>query len=338
MGALDKVKDSDESTSDVPRQSRWFGGSSRDLFRDVAKSDTNTASVDTWPQDEAQDLATKRSGSASVRDAPGSGPMDQASDAAPDILSQAARRAADSRESIYSEVKYRVDPTFRDPGGHIDAAYRVALDDGRLAWLKPSAGETDSGRQGIEPGGGARRSMASYEVDRALGLNVTPEIRLIQTVEGDASIQDHAPLAARPVDYYDKQDAQRMAVLDYVTGQTDRHGENYRTCLDGRPAAIDNSLCLSTSNADSIRSDFVVEYFRQPLDSELIRQVRECDTHALGATLNNLGIDEANAQGVLDRIEEVAREGAIMGQMWRGRILDGDGAHGVKWAVEEIDL
>ncbi len=32
MGALDKVKDSDDATSDAPRESRWFGGSSRDLF------------------------------------------------------------------------------------------------------------------------------------------------------------------------------------------------------------------------------------------------------------------------------------------------------------------
>lgn len=334
MGALDKVKDSDDATSDAPRESRWFGGSSRDLFRDVAKSDTNTASVDTWPQDEPQNLATKRSGSASVRDAPGSRLMDQASDAAPhagdvDILSQAARRAADSRESIYSEVEYRIDPTFRDPGGHIDAAYRVALDDGRLAWLKPSAGETDSGRQGIELGGGARRNMASYEVDRALGLNVTPEIRLIQTAEGEASIQDHAPLAARPVDYYDKQDAQRMAVLDYVTGQTDRHDDNYASTIDGRPAAIDNGLAFSTSDADAIHSDFVVAEFRQPLSPTLLEALGDYDRDRLSSRLAALGLPDSSIRDVHDRAKEIVENGAITGEQWRGRILSGDGTHGV---------
>lgn len=239
-------------------------------------------------------------------------------------LLEQASDAMDQRDSLYSDVPYREDSTFIDRGDHIDVAQRVVLDGGQLAWLKPAAGESDSGREGLNAGEGARHNVASFEVDRALGLGVTPETRLVMTTEGEASLQDDAPGIGRAPDQYAPIDRQRMAVLDYVTAQTDRHNENFQTDNLGHPAAIDNGLCLSRVEVDPIRSDFVIGEYGKGLAAEILDGVSACDLDQLVGKLGVLGISKDAVEGVVRRIEEVRREGAITGDAWAGAIVSAD--------------
>lgn len=235
----------------------------------------------------------------------------------------------DAKDDLYSSVEYRLDPTYHDEGGHIDQAQRVILKDGELAWLKPSYGET-SAREGIEPGTGVRRSLASFEIDKALGLGVVPDVRLLRNELGEASLQDHAPRPGLLLSQYDSVDVERMAVLDYVTGQTDRHDENYATTKDGRPAAIDNGLCLSVSQADSIRSSFVSACFGKDLSPQVVERLRMTDRGALTVELCRMGIGESVVHGAIARLDEIVKEGRISGSAWLGHIYSGDRRNMVK--------
>ena len=235
----------------------------------------------------------------------------------------------DAKDDLYSSVEFRLDPTYHDEGGHIDQAQRVILKDGSLSWLKPSYGET-AAREGIEAGSGVLRSLSTFEIDRALGLGVVPEVRLVRTELGDASLQSHAADAGRLVHQYDDVDVQRMAVLDYVTGQTDRHEDNYRSTDSGRPAAIDNGLCLSSSENDSIQSDFVVQSFNEELNSYLLQGVREASRDDLSATLERIGIDKAIVAGAMARLDEIRENGRITGRAWSGHIYSGDRRNMIK--------
>ncbi len=208
---------------------------------------------------------------------------------------------------------------------HANQHLEVVTDDGRIAHLKPALGEhPDAAGRGdvTPPGTGWKREVAACDADRLMGLGVVPETVAVDDPEsGRASLQDDAPGFARPLSQYEAEDVDRMAVLDYVVGNTDRHGANFRTQGDGRPAAIDNGYAFPTSPEVPIKSDFVVQRLDTPLSDEVVASVQACDPADLQAMLRRDGIEESAIAGCITRLHEVQDNGMITGDAWSGGIV-----------------
>ena len=212
-------------------------------------------------------------------------------------------------------------------GSHSNTVYDVWLADGSHGYLKPETGETPYLRGTAIPEGQEwRREVATCHVDRALGLGVVPET--VARHEADlgienASLQAEAPREGKPYEEYSELDRQKMAVLDYVVANTDRHHLNYKTQDSGRPAAIDNGLALPENDSEGIRSQWVADAIGKPLDESLVMQIRDVDERQLADTLKKDGISKYSVDGLIQRLHEVQR-GAITGDAWRGEIYGGD--------------
>jgi len=254
-------------------------------------------------------------------------------DASRDMV-EAAYEQQESRQPEFADVAYEK-PSDDDALGfaadeHVSQVIEVEMPDGEPAYLKPAAGEDPdaAGRGDITPAGtGWKREVAACEVDRMLGLEVVPEtVAVNDAIDGPASLQENAPYdALDPHDQYLPEDFDRMAVLDYVTANTDRHESNCRTQIDGRPAAIDNGYSFPTSSDVPIKSGFVSDRIDSPLNAEVLRQVRSADARKLRDTLQELGIEASAVEGCVERLQEVQREGRITGEAWGGGFVDGRG-------------
>ncbi|MGL4174954.1 MAG: hypothetical protein ACRCSN_02665, partial [Dermatophilaceae bacterium] len=210
-------------------------------------------------------------------------------------------------------------------GNHL--SYVVRFEDGGQAIYKPITGEDP----GFRPGRGAvlaNREVATYKLDSALGFELVPTTVMWDRASpraGAGSLQQWAPdgsLDAAAARDYPTADQDRMAVLDYVSGNTDRNLDNYLTDPDGRPVAIDNGGTFPTSERYRLRSGFIAARIGEPLDTEVLEQVRAVDTEDLGRQLRAAGLGDAEVDAALARLEEVRRHGAIRGEAWGGEMVD----------------
>lgn len=207
---------------------------------------------------------------------------------------------------------------------HVDCVYRVQLQDGRTGYLKPQQGELPDLRPGDIPEGSRYlREVAACELDRLLLLHVVPDtVPRNEDDFGEASLQAEVPYEARPYDEYLPLDRQRMAVLDYVMANSDRHEDNYRTTADGRPAAIDNGCSFPELDNGLIVSSFVTDALGQPLDCNLLADLRGADRGDLAQELEDHRLAKSAVDGVLARLDEICTDGMITGRTWRGLICD----------------
>jgi hypothetical protein len=316
MRGLDGSPDNREATDEPPPRldtRQWYSGTGRDLWPGT-------------PQDSQGDRPdppnTDISGLATTT------PARNLDGRRGDTPSKAVEQEAFSdagREPLDSAPIVRVE----DVGGassHINQVYRVELADGRRGYLKPEAGEDVAPRPGAIPEASQwRREVAAYEFDQMAGLGLVPETVRRQEDEfglGVGSLQREAPIVPVPYHEYSAVDRQSMAVLDYTLGNLDRHDMNYRTSGDGRPAAIDNGLCLPENADEGIRSQWVADCLGQELDVDLVERLRQVDTVDLTKRLQEVGISDTAIAGMQLRLAEV-RQGFLTGQAWRGEIYDG---------------
>src|SRR5260221_2317428 len=137
---------------------------------------------------------------------------------------------------------------------------------------------------------------------------------------GPGSVQEFVPGGEpRAPEVYSAEDQQRMAVLDYVTANSDRHSGNYLTGLDGRPAAIDNGETFPTTNAEEIVSRFVCDWQGRQLSPQVLDQVRAVDLSAFRNMLLARGIVEPAADGAVARLAEIPNTRMITRDAVRGR-------------------
>jgi len=205
--------------------------------------------------------------------------------------------------------------------GHRNETYKVHLVEGQVGYLKPETGVL-SDRKAIPKDSEWRREVAAYEFDKVADLGVVPETVVRHEPQLDfanASLQAEAPLPRRSYDEYTNLDRQKMAVLDYVLANSDRHIGNYLTNADGQPAAIDNGYSLPISEQDGIRSDWVTDALGKDLDDHLVAQLNNVDTSELTRCWEQLGIEDDAIDGALQRLAEV-RSGKITGSAWNGKI------------------
>jgi glycosyltransferase involved in cell wall biosynthesis len=169
-----------------------------------------------------------------------------------------------------------------------------------------------------------RRELASYSTDQMLGFKLVPTTARasFETAEafGTGSVQEFIPGgpdldAAR----YPVLDQQRMAVLDYVTANSDRNA-NYLTGSDGWPIAIDNGETFPASADETIFSPFVSEWLGRPLSQEVLDQVRGVDLDAFREMLLGRGLGEQAVDGAVARLAEIQQAGMITGHAYGGEI------------------
>jgi hypothetical protein len=228
---------------------------------------------------------------------------------------------SDAERDLGAREATRYEPL--KPGEHVSEAYRTEFRDGSAGVYKPMAGE-DSPRSSVPEGELWNREIAVSRLDEALGFDLVPTTTEWTGPDGIGSMQefeDNATNGLAP-DAYTDAERERMAVLDYVSGNTDRHWGNYLTGADGRLVAIDHGLSLPESDADPIRSDFVCDQLNRPLSDDLVNQMRAVDERRFTDTLRASGLSESAIDGARGRLAEVRIRGAITGEAWSGRIVD----------------
>lgn len=253
--------------------------------------------------------------SANLQTLVGSGETKRAEYYVPEELRYAEGRIVKKRPLGHAEkgVQDTYHVTFETPENkRFDAIY------------KPADGEADERPGAIDPGTCYRRERAAYEIDQLLGLNVVPPvvIRKISNVPG--SVQewkancetafeaggDSWTVEADPMDVYG------IAVLDYITQNTDRHTGNFLVDRNyGRPEnklwAIDHGYSLP-HDADlgvayylSEPHRYLTDVNRLKLPKEMISRLSKIDPGLLKAKLSRLGIEETACAGAMARFRQI---------------------------------
>ncbi|MGW4720507.1 hypothetical protein [Nocardia sp. NPDC004260] len=206
---------------------------------------------------------------------------------------------------------------------HSNDVYLLRSTDGDLNIYKPISGEnldltvTSAGSVGIpkRPGEYAKREVAAFRVDEALGFGLVPPTAMVRGPKGWGSVQQFVPsTGARNPTEYPKLQQQRMAAFDYIIGNTDRHPYgNFRTDLNGNIVAIDHGLAFPETPeffASSL-DPFGSRYQGIPFDSEVLDAVRAVDPAHVRVALNDLKLRPSAVDRVIDRLTEVQQHGRI---------------------------
>lgn len=198
---------------------------------------------------------------------------------------------------------------------HVNKVLSVNTDVG-TAYLKPSRGEVRHNKADIPAGDKWRREIAAYVLDRHLGFDlVPPTVARASPDLGPASLQASADGPRRdPVDY-GHTDRQRMGVFDFIAGNTDRHGGNYLSQANGRPAAIDNGDCFPEGTQDPRRSVFFEYALGETLAPEVRNDLASVDRAQLSTDLRRCGLSDEAVGDVLTRLIE-AQSGYIKDRNW----------------------
>jgi hypothetical protein len=243
------------------------------------------------------------------------------------------------------EANDMVDFDGRDIGDHLpidqrngsQPSYLVRFNEGgnvsRGIW-KPTSGDTHP-RIDIPPGGQARREVATSRLAEDLGYDdLVPPTTMWDRPGEPGSLQhwveDTTP-GNTDVRAYSPHDRERMAVLDYVTGNTDRGVPNFRTGPDGGVVACDNGCTFPLrqvpgwqEHANPIQSNFVADQLHRPFSADTMNHLRSIDADRLRETLHDAGIEDEAIDEAMKRFEEIRRNGTITGESWGGEIRDSD--------------
>ncbi|MEU7840088.1 hypothetical protein AB0B39_03870 [Micromonospora sp. NPDC049114] len=207
-----------------------------------------------------------------------------------------------------------------DPGGHVNDAYDVTFTDGTHGVYKPNVPENEfvQVRSTIPENQLAAREVAASRLDEDLGFGLVPTTARWDGPHGAGSMQEFVENASpgRPASDYPVAERERMAVLDYVSGNTDRHMGNYLTGPDGRLVAIDHGYSFPESNGESLRSDFVAQQMNQPLSPDTMARIQATDPAVLADRLRGTGLSEQALSGAMDRFNEIRSRGTITGEAW----------------------
>jgi hypothetical protein len=210
-----------------------------------------------------------------------------------------------------------------DPDNHTNKAYKIKFRGELRGMFKPEAGELPI-HDNVPAGTYWQREIATFRLDEMLGFHlVPPTTNWRDDILGDGSIQQwiEEALPGKDISRYGHDDADRMAVLDYIIANTDRHQNNYLTNRK-RPVAIDNGCTFPESATVPIRSDWVVSRLKRPLSASVMAQVNQVDTNALRGALRDVGLSNEAINGAVARLNEIKNYGMIIGQAWPGNIAN----------------
>lgn len=221
----------------------------------------------------------------------------------PDVaLAGAAFDAYTARAALDPMVQGLLDPDAtvvksKNLGSGINASHKVTLSNGLEALWKPTRGEDMSSlRNQCEEDHQGRREAATYIVDRWMNhfTGVPPVVyrelggekgTLMLWVKDAQVAMDMETKAAGILKDTKGESYQRMAVLDNVIGNLDRHDGNWMIDSGGQAVPIDHGLCFPLKNS---RQGYINYDFEQKV------------TLTPGAT--------AGLQNLVDHREEVKQE------------------------------
>ncbi|MGW4720362.1 hypothetical protein [Nocardia sp. NPDC004260] len=207
--------------------------------------------------------------------------------------------------------------------------------DGERYVFKPVRGEKLGLRDAIpsRPGEYAKREVAAYRVDRLLGFGLVPPTTFATGPKriGRGSVQKFVPSSeAEIVESYPEGQRERMAVLDYVIGNTDRRYGNFRTVKEHdcpanerKVLAIDHGLAFpETAHAPSY-GFFHESYGGKPIGEEVMASLRAVDQEQLRAALRDTDLSTSAIAGTLDRLNHLLYLGHIPEPRWGGNVGPG---------------
>jgi hypothetical protein len=210
------------------------------------------------------------------------------------------------------------------PGPPGASVFRAHLDDGTRAIYKPEV-YTSSHQMHAE--------VAAYRVSELFGFGLVPTTTVAEDDGslGPGSLQRFAENASegQPTYRYTALETQRMAVLDYLIGNLDRHMGNYLTGPDGELIAIDHGLAFPEHAGNAIMSDFVRDHLGALPDpevaqaiAEVARAVSEVAPAELRTVLLSTGLSPTAVDLAVARLVEIQEHGRITGEAWAGTFID----------------
>ena len=212
-----------------------------------------------------------------------------------------------------------------DETEHRNVTHVVTFEDESQAVYKPAEGERPGNFRDIPDTEMWLREVAVGYVDSLLHFDLVPTTSEWSGRYGIGSLQEwrDAHPGHLDIDSYDRIDVERMAVLDYICGNTDRHSGNYLTDPEtGRPVAIDHGRAFPEFADAPIRSEFIARCLNQTLSDEVVAAVRAVDVSIFRAVLNASGLGAGAVDGAVARLTEVQQLGRIDGSGWPGQIMD----------------
>lgn len=160
-----------------------------------------------------------------------------------------------------------------------------------------------------------QRSLATADLDREMGFGVVPPTELVDYGQGvgsamgkvygihyaDAVAQGSGPNRSM----YDDATFQQIATLDFISGNTDRHGHNFMLGNDDRWYAIDNDLTWpKDSTFNEFRSIPIEKMAANYVDfhPSIIAPIKNLTSDRLGEILSKRGIDKKSIAAAQDRL------------------------------------
>lgn len=234
------------------------------------------------------------------------------------LLSRAERRlAARQFDRLASESEWAPQAT--------NIVHKAKFKDGKNGVYKPISGEFNAMRRSIPDGGMACREVAASRVDEDLRFGLVPPTGFWDGPHGPGSLQVliEGARSHQALWRYSVTERERMAVFDYIIGNTDRSWFNYITGPDGRLIAIDHGCAFPENSTDhAIRSSFVAEFYRKQLSDDVRQLLGAVDLGRMRQRLRASGLSERAVDGALDRLAELRTRGQITGEAWGGKIGD----------------
>lgn len=255
---------------------------------------------------------------------------------------------ADPVAWLHGQPIVYIAPLVVNEGAPVSSSYLIARADG-FRWIyKPAANDLPLLRSVVLDGDYARRETDAFIVSDECGFDLVKRTSIwTEGPAGEGSVQEWEPATRRvaSITAYSLLGQQRVAVLDYVIGNLDRHVFNHRgrpvdplldpgvfeepaldpSALD--PLAYDNSLAFPAGRPQrAMVSDFVIQHLGRPLEAVVLAEARSADLDRLGARLDHDGRGPGpGADAAVERLAEIRDAGMLTGRTWAragGRFVD----------------
>lgn len=221
-----------------------------------------------------------------------------------------------------AKIKYHIS----ENGAGGQSTYFLDFKDGTKAVYKARAGSTlQMGYRAslAKDPPESHRDLAAYKLDRAMGLKVVPYVALADLgVEAKRRGELHKPdeahmmawcpgkTAGQDPDSYRRDskanhpDLHRIAALDIITGNTDRHGNNFRIGKDGRWYAPDNGLAFpKDSDSSQFRGDIGSMLEGRDILPEVKKEIARLSADRIREIMNESHFPKQDIEGAVARWE-----------------------------------
>jgi len=174
------------------------------------------------------------------------------------------------------------------------------------------------------------REIAAFTISRAAGFDVVPHVEPVDYGEGEG----HAQAWVEGTTVYEMgfddfrddakaghPDLHRLAALDVIIGNTDRHVANFMKGKDGRYYAIDNGLAFpEDTRSHEFRSTPYHNLEGRKIPPEVVEEIRSLDEADIRAVMKDQRFPEIDVNGAVARARAVKEFASRPKPMWPDEI------------------